>query len=76
MLKIKQYFCKHDFYRIAEHEHVKQNLWECSKCRVYCIQQWGIGTHYFCKKQNITGWKYIGGFCSKGESENDSRRID
>ena len=62
LLKIKQYFCNHDFYKRAEHNHTSQNLWECSKCEVYCVQHWGIGLHYFCKSPNISGWRYVGGF--------------
>lgn len=58
MLKIRQYLCRHDFKVIAEHDTSSQNLWQCPKCKVYCIQHWGIGTHYLSKTPHIDGWVY------------------
>lgn len=58
MLKLRKYFCKHDFRYIAKHNSTSQNLWQCEKCKVYVIQHWGIGTHYKCKEPNIGGWIY------------------
>lgn len=59
MLKFKQYFCRHDFKIIAEHNASAQNLWQCNKCKVYCIQHWGEGIHYKSKTPHIEGWVYI-----------------
>jgi hypothetical protein len=58
VLKVKQYFCKHNFQFIAHHNCTQQNLWKCSKCGVFIIQHYGIGTHYKCKEPNIDGWIY------------------
>jgi hypothetical protein len=56
MLKIKQYFCRHNFELYAKHGSSSQNLWKCTKCHVYCIQHYGIGVHYLHKTPHITGW--------------------
>jgi hypothetical protein len=58
ILKLKQYFCRHDFKYIARHQSTSQNLWECKKCQVYVIQHWGLDTHYKCKEPNIDGWLF------------------
>ena len=51
MLKwIKQRLCKHDYKLLSKHRWSQQNLWQCSKCKVYYIEHFGIGTGY---KTNI-----------------------
>lgn len=56
MLKLKQYFCKHDFIQIGKHKHTSQNLYQCKKCNVFYIYHLGINTGYKCKTPNIGGW--------------------
>ena len=56
MLKLRQYFCKHNFVVIAQHAHTQSNLWKCRKCKVYYIQHYGIGLGYKCKVPNVGGW--------------------
>lgn len=46
MLKIKQYLCKHKFEILSSKKDTQQNLWQCAKCKVYCIQHYGIGVSY------------------------------
>lgn len=46
MLKLRQYFCRHDFKYLARHKSVSENLWCCPKCNVYCVQHWKLGLHY------------------------------
>jgi hypothetical protein len=58
MLNVRQYLCRHEMQWIAKHNSTCQNLWKCSKCDVYVIQHWGLGTHYKCKTPNIDGWIY------------------
>lgn len=58
-LKLRQYFCKHDFTYLTKHKTTSQNLWQCKKCSVYYIQHWGIGIGYKCKEPNIKGWEKI-----------------
>lgn len=58
MLKLKQYFCRHDFEFKAKHKSTSQNLWQCKKCGVYIIQHWGLNNYYKCKELNIDGWIY------------------
>jgi hypothetical protein len=58
VLRIRQYFCRHKFKHIAKHRAVSENLWQCPKCQVYCIQHWGIGVHYYSKTPHINGWIY------------------
>lgn len=58
MLKLKQYLCRHNFKYIAKHKTTQQNLWKCTKCGVYCIQHYGLGTHYKSKTPHIDGWNY------------------
>ena len=55
-LKIHQYFCRHSFEFKAKHKSTSQNLWQCGKCNVYCIQHYGIGVHYYNKTPHINGW--------------------
>ena len=59
MLKLIQYFCKHDFKCIARHESYSENLWKCTKCGIYYIQHYGIGIGYKCQIPNIGGWKNV-----------------
>jgi hypothetical protein len=56
MLKLKQYFCKHDYSCIAEHSSTQSNLWKCKKCGVFYIQHYGINVGYKCKIPNVGGW--------------------
>lgn len=56
MLKLKQYFCRHDYGIIAEHEQTQSNLWKCKKCNLYFVQHYGIDVGYKCKVPNIGGW--------------------
>ena len=56
MLKLKQYFCRHKFECLAYQAHTEENLWQCSKCKVYCIQHYGLGISYKCIVPNIGGW--------------------
>lgn len=58
MLKLKQYFCKHDYKYLANHKSTQQNLWTCERCDVFVIQHYGIVAHYKCKEPNIGGWIY------------------
>lgn len=58
MLKIRQYFCKHDYELVATHGSTSQNLWQCKKCDVFVVQNWGVGLYYKCKEPNIGGWIY------------------
>lgn len=58
MLKIRQYFCRHDFRVIAKHRHSQQNLWRCSKCGVFVIQHYGIGLSYKSQTPHLDGWIY------------------
>lgn len=58
MLKLKQYFCKHDFKIIAHHNCSQQNLWRCKKCGVFVIQHYGIGFSYKNQTPHIDGWIY------------------
>ncbi|RUS47551.1 hypothetical protein ELR57_07075 [Cohnella sp. AR92] len=58
MLKLRQYLCRHYFKIIANHRSVSENLWQCKKCGVYCIQHWGIGVSYLHKTPHIDGWIY------------------
>ena len=46
MLKINQYFCKHDFYLIAKHKIVSENLYKCLKCGVYEVVHTGTMTNF------------------------------
>lgn len=59
MLKIKQYFCKHDYEMVAMHGHSQQNLYKCKKCDVFLIQHYGLGVRHKCTYPNIDGWVYI-----------------
>jgi hypothetical protein len=59
MLKLKQYFCKHDFKLIAKHNSTQQNLYQCNKCKAYKIQHHGINCEYVCKSPNIKDWTII-----------------
>lgn len=59
MLKLKQYFCKHDYEMLAMHNTSQQNLYKCKKCDVFVIQHYGVGVHYKCKFPNIENWNYI-----------------
>lgn len=65
IFNLKQYICKHDYERIAEHEHSQQNLWQCKKCEQYYIQHYGINCGYPCKRPNLGGWKKLN---HKGET--------
>ncbi|PGO60583.1 hypothetical protein CN981_08525 [Priestia megaterium] len=56
MLKLRQYFCKHDYKIIAQHESTQSHLWKCKKCKVYFVQHFGIDVGYKCKIPNIGGW--------------------
>jgi hypothetical protein len=57
MLKFKQYFCRHEFEKIAQHKDTQMNLWRCNKCEVFLVQHYGIGLSYKCKIPNILhGW--------------------
>lgn len=56
MLKINQYFCKHDYKCIAKHQSTQSNLWQCKKSGVFFIQHYGINVGYKCKVPNIGGW--------------------
>ena len=56
MLKLKQYLCRHDFKVIGTQKDTQENLWQCPKCKVYCIQHYGLGISYICKVPNIGGW--------------------
>jgi hypothetical protein len=61
MLKIKQYFCRHDYKLIARHNNSQLNLWQCNKCKVFYIQHYGLYLGYKCKIPNIlTGWDNYG----------------
>jgi len=53
---LKQYFCRHDFKRIAKNKDVNESLWQCTKCNVFSINHDGIGISYICKYPNIGGW--------------------
>ncbi len=46
MLKIKQYLCKHDFYMIAKHKIVSEDLYQCSKCGAYMVKHRGDLTSF------------------------------
>ena len=58
VLKLRQYFCRHDFTHVACHRSSMQNLWMCDKCEVFVIQHWGLGIHYKHKTPHIDGWIY------------------
>ncbi len=59
MLKLKQYLCKHNFEHIAYHNSTQQNLWQCSKCKVFCVQHYGINLSYKTKyPPSFDGWIY------------------
>lgn len=60
MLKLRQYFCKHDFKCIGKHEICQENLWRCIKCETYYIQHYGMGIGYKCQIPNIGGWRKVG----------------
>jgi ribosomal protein L37AE/L43A len=57
-LKLKQYFCNHDFYYTARHKTVSQNLWKCRKCGVYYIQSYLLDIGYKSKTPHIDGWEF------------------
>jgi hypothetical protein len=59
MLKLKQYFCRHDYELLAKHNSSHQNLYKCKKCDVFLIQHYGLGAHYKCVFPNIDGWEYF-----------------
>ena len=60
MLKLKQYFCKHDFELIARHKIVSENLYQCSKCNVYMLNHWGLGIFVkFKELVNADKWRFI-----------------
>lgn len=59
MLKLKQYFCKHNYVTIAQHKSTQSNLWKCDRCGVYYIQHYGIDLGYKCKVPNIGGWEKV-----------------
>lgn len=65
MLKLRQYFCKHDYKQIAYHLSSAQNLWQCSKCKVFYIQHWGMGIGVAMKIPNLDGWVRL----DKGKSQ-------
>lgn len=60
MLKLKQYFCKHDFYLIAKHRIVSENLYKCSRCNVYMARHMGIGVSFKTKElPSKSKWGYL-----------------
>ena len=58
MLRLKQYFCKHNLTCIGINKNCQENLWYCNKCDVYYIQHYGIGIGYFTKKlpTDLNNW--------------------
>ncbi len=60
MLKIKQYFCNHNFYLLAQHRIVSEDLHQCIKCGVYMVRHRGIGVDYKCKEFPLCGnWDFV-----------------
>jgi hypothetical protein len=58
MLKLKQYFCRHNFEHIAKHKCSQQNLWRCTKCGVFVIQHYGLDLSYKSQTPQLEGWIY------------------
>ena len=59
ILKLNQYFCKHDYKYLAKNKHINENLWWCPKCRVYYVQYWMLGIGFKCKLPRFND--YLGG---------------
>ena len=60
MLKIRQYFCKHDFNLLAKHKIVSEDLYQCSKCGVYMVRHRGIGVSFKSKEFPLCGkWQFL-----------------
>ena len=60
MLKLKQYFCKHDLFLLARHKIVSEELYQYSKCGVYEIRHTGILTRFKTKEYPFSegNWEF------------------
>ncbi|MDU5206325.1 MAG: hypothetical protein E6182_10200 [Clostridioides difficile] len=56
--RFKQSICRHDFKYIAKHRLCSENLWICSKCRVFYIQHYGLGFGFESKTPVSDNWDY------------------
>lgn len=66
VLKLKQYFCRHDYKLIGKHQSTSQNLWQCFKCEVFVIQHWGLGISYKSKTPHLSGWESVKHYYRRG----------
>jgi hypothetical protein len=59
MLRLKQYFCRHQWDAIAKHRSANESLYQCKRCAVFFIFHHGLFIGYKCKTPNIGGWEYF-----------------
>jgi len=58
MLKLKQYFCRHDFKVVGIHRNINSRLSRCSKCGVYEHLHMGIMCSFKTNDINPDEWKF------------------
>ncbi|OZT77126.1 hypothetical protein CFN03_08605 [Salinicoccus roseus] len=61
-IKLKQFFCRHNWKHIAPHKHTSQDLYQCQHCYIYLIHHRGINASYKSRDSHIGGWDYEEGW--------------
>lgn len=56
MLKLRQYFCRHNFKLKVKHRHTNQTLSICKKCGVYKTSHDGLILEFKHKSLENTIW--------------------